>query len=51
MRNCINLWARRKRAMKGRKTLSNRKNFFKAEKRIVDVKTVSENMSPYIFFW
>ena len=27
------------------------KNFFKGEKRIVDVKNVSENMSPYIFFW
>ena len=36
--------------MKGRKTLSNRKNLFKAEKRIVDVKNVSENMPPYIFF-
>ena len=27
------------------------KNFFKGEKRIVDVKNVSKNMSPYIFFW
>ena len=27
------------------------KIFFKGEKRIVDVKNVSENMSPYIFFW
>ena len=44
------MWARRKRAMKVRKTLSKRKNFFKAEQRIVDVKSISENWSPYIFF-